>query len=171
MVAVGLILNKMKRIIVPIVLLASIMMAFTNTPQYREIENKQTVQTKKQNKKMKTIHLTKADFLAKIANYESNPNEWKYLGDKPALIDFYADWCGPCKAIAPVLEELAAEYGDQIYIYKIDTEAEQELAAVFGIRSIPSLLFVPMNGKPQMAAGALPKHQLKEAIDNILLKK
>lgn len=120
---------------------------------------------------MKTIQLTKADFIKKVTDYESNPGEWKYLGDKPALIDFYADWCGPCKAVAPVLEELAGEYGDQIYIYKIDTEQEQELAAVFGIRSIPSLLFVPMNEQPQMAAGALPKVQLKEAIDQILLKK
>lgn len=120
---------------------------------------------------MKTIHLTKADFLAKVANYETNPNEWKYLGDKPALIDFYADWCGPCKAIAPVLDELAKEYGDDIYIYKIDTEQEQELAAVFGIRSIPTLIFVPMDGQPQVAQGALPKPELKKLIDSVLLKK
>ena len=126
--------------------------------------------TKTENK-MKTIHLTKADFLTKVANFESNPQEWKYLGDKPALIDFYADWGGPCKAIAPVLEELAAEYGDQIYIYKINTEKEPELAAAFGIRSIPSLLFVPMNEQPQMAQGALPKPELKKAIDEVLLKK
>ena len=115
-------------------------------------------------KNMKTIALTKADF-------EKNPEEWKYLGDKPALIDFYASWCGPCKALAPVLEELAAEYGDQIYIYKINTEEEQELAAAFGIRSIPTLLFIPMNGKPQMAQGALPKASLKEAIDKVMLGK
>lgn len=120
---------------------------------------------------MKTIHLTKAEFLAKVANYETNPTEWKYLGDKPALIDFYADWCGPCKAIAPTLEELAAEYGNELYIYKINTETEPELATAFGIRSIPSLLFVPMDGQPQMAQGALPKYQLKEAINKVLLKK
>lgn len=134
-----------------------------------ENESKESV-TKKDNK-VKTIKLTKTDFLAKVANYEANPNEWKYLGDKPALIDFYADWCGPCKAIAPVLEELAAEYDGEIYIYKIDTESEQELAALFGIRSIPSLLFVPMDGQPQMAQGAAPKPELKKAIDELLLKK
>lgn len=130
----------------------------------------QIEETIKKENKMTTIHLTKAEFLSKVANFETNPTEWKYLGDKPALIDFYADWCGPCKAIAPVLEELAAEYGDRIYIYKINTETEPELASAFGIRSIPSLLFVPMTGQPQMGAGALPKQQLKEAIDNLLLK-
>lgn len=120
---------------------------------------------------MKTIHLTKAEFLAKVANYEVNTAEWKYLGDKPALIDFYADWCGPCKAIAPTLEELAAEYDGQIYIYKINTEQEQELAAAFGIRSIPSLLFVTMDGKPQMSAGAMSKPELKKVIEEVLLRK
>lgn len=125
----------------------------------------------KNSKNMKTIALTKADFLKKVADYEKSPEEWKYLGDKPALIDFYASWCGPCKALAPVLEELAAEYGDQIYIYKVNTEEQQELAAAFGIRSIPTLLFIPMQGKPQMAQGALPKASLKEAIDKVMLGK
>lgn len=120
---------------------------------------------------MKTIHLTKEEFLTKVANFETSPNEWKYLGDKPAIIDFYAEWCGPCKSIAPVLEELAGEYEGEIYIYKIDTEAEQELASVFGIRSIPSLLFVPMDEAPQMAQGAMPKSAFKEAIESVLLKK
>lgn len=120
---------------------------------------------------MKTIQLTKNDFLAKITNYEENPTEWNYLGDKPALIDFYADWCGPCKMIAPVLEELAAEYSNEIYIYKINTEIEQELSAAFGIQSIPTLLFIPMEGSPQMAQGAIPKNQLKQAIDELLLNK
>ncbi len=119
----------------------------------------------------KPIFLTKEDFLKKVMNYEENPTEWKYLGDKPCVIDFYADWCGPCKMIAPILDELATEYAGEIYIYKINTEQEQELAAAFGIRSIPSLLFVPMEGQPQMAQGALPKPNLKEAIDSILLKK
>lgn len=134
-------------------------------------QNNQKRENTKTQKEMNTIALTKADFLKKVADYEKNPTEWKYLGDKPALIDFYASWCGPCKALAPVLEELAAEYGDQIYIYKIDTEAEQELAAAFGIRSIPTLLFVPMEGQPRMAQGALPKATLKKAIDEIMLAK
>lgn len=118
----------------------------------------------------KTIHLTKNDFLAKVADYEKSPNHWKYLGDKPAIIDFYASWCGPCKMIAPILEELAEEYDGKIYIYKIDTEQEEELAAAFRIRSIPTLLFVPMSGQPQMAQGALPKTAFKEAIKSVLLK-
>lgn len=147
-------------------LLATMGTAMAETKQ----DNTQRNNMKKENT-MKTIHLTKADFLKKVADYEKNPQEWKYLGDKPALIDFYATWCGPCKALAPVLEELAAEYGDQIYIYKVDTGEEQELAAVFGIRSVPSLLFIPREGQPQMALGAMPKGALKEHIDRILLSK
>ncbi len=125
----------------------------------------------KKGNKMKTIELTKSDFLKKIVNYEKNPEEWIYLGDKPAIIDFYASWCGPCKMVAPILEELAAEYEGEIYVYKVNTEQEQELAALFNIRSIPSFLFIPMNDKPQMAMGAMPKSSFKEAIDGVLLKK
>ena len=113
-------------------------------------------------------HLTKATFQEKVFNYEVN-KEWKYEGDLPCLIDFYADWCGPCKMVAPVLEQLAKEYEGKIHIYKVDTEAEQELAAVFGIRSIPSLLFCPKEGQPQMAMGALPKATMEKAIKEILL--
>lgn len=116
-----------------------------------------------------TIELTKQDFLSKVANFEQSPTEWKYLGDKPCLIDFYANWCGPCKAIAPTLEEIATEYTEQIYVYKVNTENEQDLAAAFGIRSIPSLLFVPMKEQPQMAQGALPKEALRKAIQDVLL--
>lgn len=152
-------------------LLCGLLAIFATTGRAANQGDKNDKQTTTKTTTMKTIHLTKADFLKKVVDYETNPQEWKYLGDKPALIDFYASWCGPCKALAPVLEELAAEYGDQIYIYKIDTEAEQELAAVFGIRSIPTLLFVPMEGKPQMAQGAMPKAALKEAIDKTLLNK
>lgn len=120
---------------------------------------------------MTTIELTKADFLKKVADFETNPDEWKYLGDKPSIVDFYASWCGPCKMVAPILEELAAEYGDRIIIYKVNTEKEQELAGAFGIRSIPSLLFIPMEGQPQMAVGAMSKADFKKAIDEVLLKK
>jgi thioredoxin 1 len=112
-------------------------------------------------------HLTKQTFFEKVFNYELN-KDWKFEGNAPCLIDFYADWCGPCKMVAPILEELSKEYEGKINIYKIDTEAEQELAGAFGIRSIPSLLFIPMNGQPQMVQGALPKSQLKQAIDDIL---
>ena len=116
-----------------------------------------------------TEHLTKETFLEKVFNYEQN-QEWNFQGDVPCIIDFYADWCQPCKMVAPVLEELSEEYKGKINVYKIDTEAEQELAAVFGIRSIPSLLFCPKGDKPQMAQGALPKDALKDAIENVLLK-
>ena len=119
---------------------------------------------------MKTIALTKDEFLTKVANYKESPDEWKYLGDKPAIVDFYASWCGPCKVIAPILEELALEYSGKIYIYKVNTEEEEELAAAFGIRRIPSLLFVPMYGIPQMAQGIIPKSVFKDAINKVLLK-
>ncbi|MFI3316457.1 MAG: thioredoxin [Rikenellaceae bacterium] len=125
----------------------------------------------KNEKKMKTIHLTEAEFLEKVYNYEQNSDELIYLGDKPALVDFYASWCGPCKAIAPILEELAAEYEGQIYIYKVDTEQERKISQVFNIRSIPTLLFIPMEGKPSMAQGAMPKAELQKSIDELLLNK
>lgn len=113
-------------------------------------------------------YLSKQTFLDKVFNYEKN-QDWKFEGKLPCLIDFYADWCGPCKMIAPILEELAEEYKGKIDIYKIDTEKEQELSAAFGIRSIPSLLFCPAEGQPQMAQGALPKDALKNVIDEVLL--
>ncbi len=162
----------MKKLTLTIVLVLSLVTvyAFTADKNVKQ-ETKKENNNKTEKKKMGTIHLTKDEFLKKVVDYENNPNEWKYLGDKPAIIDFYADWCGPCKMIAPVLEELAAEYADEIYIYKIDTEKERELAAAFGIRSIPTLLFVPMGEAPQMAQGALPKNAFKEAIDKVLLKK
>lgn len=114
-------------------------------------------------------HLTRSEFLQKVYNYEKNPDTWKYEGDKPAIIDFYATWCGPCKMVAPILEELAKEYEGKIVIYKIDTDKEKELASAFGIRSIPTLLFIPKTGDPQVAQGAMPKDGFKKAIDEFLL--
>ncbi len=112
-------------------------------------------------------HLTKETFKEKVFNFEAN-KEWKFEGNVPCLIDFYADWCGPCKVVGPVLEELQNEYGDSIKIYKVNTEAERELSGLFGIQSIPSLLFVPSEGQPQMAQGALPKDTFKKAIKDVL---
>lgn len=116
---------------------------------------------------MSLEHLTADTFKQKVFNYEAG-KEWKYEGDKPAIIDFYADWCAPCKIIAPILEELQEEYGDKLTIYKVNTEEQRELGSVFGIQSIPSLLFIPSEGQPQMAMGALPKETFKQAISEVL---
>jgi thioredoxin 1 len=112
-------------------------------------------------------HLTKETFKDKVFNFE-NSKEWKFEGDKPCIIDFYADWCQPCKTVAPVLEELSEEYKGKVDIFKVDTEDQQEIAAMFGIQSIPSLLFVPADDKPQMATGALPKESFIKAINEVL---
>ncbi len=114
-----------------------------------------------------TEYLTKEQFLTKVFNYEKN-KDWKFEGELPCIIDFYADWCGPCKTVAPILEELSDEYKGKVNIYKVNTEQEQELAGAFGIRSIPSMLFVPQDGQPQMAAGALPKDALEKAMEDVL---
>ncbi|MEN6399226.1 MAG: thioredoxin [Rectinema sp.] len=112
-------------------------------------------------------HLTKDSFIEKVFDF-NNEQEWKYKGDKPALIDFYAEWCGPCKMLTPTLEAIAKDYDQSLYIYKIDTDEEQELAAAFGIQSVPSLLFIPMTGTPQMATGAVPRPTLESAIKDVL---
>ena len=111
--------------------------------------------------------LSKESFLKKVFNYEQN-KQWKFEGKLPCIVDFYADWCGPCKMVEPILQELAQEYQGKLNIYRVDTQAQQELAAAFGIQSIPSILFVPLNGKPQMAVGALPKETLKKTIKDVL---
>ena len=112
-------------------------------------------------------HLTKKTFLEKVFDFEHN-QEWSFIGGRPAVIDFYADWCGPCKMVGPILEELDKQFDGKIDFYKVDTEDQQELASVFGIRSIPSILFIPMDGKPQMAVGALPKEGFQQAIHDVL---
>lgn len=116
---------------------------------------------------MKLEHLTTETFKQKIFNYETN-KDWKFEGTTPAIIDFYADWCAPCKIVAPILEELKQEYGDKLDIFKVNTEEQGELSSVFGIQSIPSLLFIPKEGQPQMAMGALPKETFKQAISEVL---
>lgn len=117
---------------------------------------------------MATINLTKGGFLRKVYDYETNPNEWKFLGARPALIDFYASWCGPCKALAPVLDELSKEYAGRVDIYKVNVDDEEELAALFKVRSIPTLLFVPMNGNPQVSMGAMSKSELTKRLDELV---
>jgi thioredoxin len=112
-------------------------------------------------------HLTKQTFQEKVFNYEKN-KEWKFEGDAPAIIDFWAPWCGPCRIVGPVIEELSTEYAGKVNFYKVNTEEEQELASAFGIQSIPSLLFIPKDGQPQMAVGALPKKELKKIIGELL---
>ncbi|MBB6482161.1 thioredoxin [Spirochaeta isovalerica] len=112
-------------------------------------------------------HLTVDTFKEKVFNYTEN-KDWKFEGDLPCIIDFYADWCGPCKMVAPILEELSTEFEGKMNVYKVNTEEQQELAAAFGIQSIPSLLFVPKDGQPQMAMGALPKNSLLDAMKNVL---
>jgi thioredoxin len=121
--------------------------------------------------KKATEQLTVETFKEKIYNYETNPDEWVFEGELPAIVDFYADWCKPCKIIAPIMEELAEEYKGKIRIYKVDTEKQRELSRVFGIRSIPTVLFIPMEGRPQMTQGALPKETFKQVIDEFLLGK
>ena len=116
------------------------------------------------------VFLTKKTFLEKVWNFEKNPEEWVYEGDLPCIIDFYADWCKPCRMVAPIMEELAVEYKGKIHVYKIDTQKERELAQVFQVTSIPRVLFCPKNEKPQMSVGALPKTTFVEAIEGVLLK-
>jgi len=118
----------------------------------------------------KVIHINKEEFLKRVFNFETS-TEWKYLGDKPCVLDFYANWCGPCRMISPFLDELAEEFKGQIYIYKINIDQERELAAAFGASSIPLLVFIPMQGQPQANRGALPKEEIRRAINTILLGK
>lgn len=158
-----------KIILLGIAMFAMVFVGMNVVKQKNDIvQNIEKIETKIEKSNMEK--LTKEVFLEKVFNYEQN-KEWKYEGDLPCVIDFYADWCGPCKMVHPILVELSKEYEGKIRIYQIDTEAEQELAAAFGIRSIPSLLFCPTEGQPQMAQGALPKATLKKAIEEILLSK
>ena len=119
----------------------------------------------------KPEQLTKESFLKKVWNYEESPNEFKYLGDKPCLIDFHADWCGWCKRIAPIIEELCTAYYGQIYVYKIDTDKQKELQALFKVKSLPTLMFIPMNAAPTTILGAQSKEKFEQLINYLLLNK
>ena len=161
----------MKNIKTLLFLMAAIVaVSCSNSTETRAQSDPSTTDGKTEIVEGKTIKMNKDMFIERVMDYETNKEEWVYVGDKPAIIDFYADWCKPCKMIAPIMDELAEEYKGQIYIYKVDTQVERELASVFGIRSIPAVLFIPMEGKPQMSTGALPKESFKDAIDNFLLK-
>ena len=124
----------------------------------------------KNNESVKPIDLDHKSFIEKVFDFE-NSQEWNYIGDKPAIIDFWAAWCGPCRQVSPILEDLAAEYGDDIYVYKVNVDEQTEIAKAFGIRSLPTILYVPMNETPQAVMGAAPKSKLKDAVEQILLKK
>ncbi|WP_085536205.1 thioredoxin [Massilibacteroides vaginae] len=144
------------------VFLFTIIFSFSSFFSHAETDNKN-------DKSGEVIVLTKADFLKKVYNFEKNQDEWVYEGDKPCIVDFYADWCGPCRQVSPILKQLAEQYKDQIIVYKINVDNEKELAMAFGIQSIPTFLFIPKNGQPQLAMGALPKETFEKQIKEFLL--
>ena len=130
-----------------------------------------TLSAQTQKEESTVIQMNKQMFLDKVFDYTTGATEWKYQGNKPAVIDFYATWCGPCRMVAPILKDLAKEYGDQIVIYKVDTDKEKELSMAMGIQSLPTIVFIPQTGKPQVRVGAADKATFKRAIDEVLLKK
>lgn len=168
--------KQMKRVFILLVGLSIIVsaQACNSNTKTEEKKSENGVNNSADKQEKGAIHLTKDMFLKKVMDYEKNPEVWKYLGDKPAIIDFYADWCMPCRKVSPVLEEIAKEYDGKIYVYKINTEKERELASLFGIQSIPAFLFIPMNGQPQMSSGIARtdeenKQMFKGIIDEFLL--
>lgn len=118
---------------------------------------------------MQATHLTKAEFLNKIGDYTTIGHNWQYKGSRPAVIDFYASWCGPCRALAPILDEIATEYIGLVDVYKVDIDREKELAAAFGIRSVPTIFFIPMDGNPHRIKGAIAKELFRSKIDELLM--
>lgn len=130
--------------------------------------NTEQQQQVKENKTMKVKELTTEEFKSKVMDFEKHPSEWVFEGERPALIDFYATWCGPCKMTAPIVEQIAEKYDGKVDVYKVDVDKEQQLAAMFGIQSIPSLLFIPLKGEPQMSVGVMGFGQLDSAVTEIL---
>ena len=130
-----------------------------------------TLSAQTQKEESSVIQMNKQMFLDKVFDYTTGATEWKYLGNKPCVIDFYATWCGPCRMVAPILKDLAKEYGEEIVIYKVDTDKEKELSMAMGIQSLPTIVFIPQSGQPQVIVGAADKATFKRAIDEVLLKK
>ncbi len=164
----------MKKSFLTLVIVAAVLLGFNNYQANASGNEPASPAESVSQSEHATVKLNKATFLEKVWDYENSPKEWKYKGDKPALIDFYADWCGPCRTAAPILEEIAEEYKEKVVIYKIDTQVEQELAAVFGVQGIPAFLYIPMEGKPTMTSGiARTKEDTKklftETINKLLL--
>lgn len=148
-----------------LVLLLSLAFGVSACSQQKRTEAEQ--QPTKEEKTMKVKELTTEEFKNKVMNYEQHPNEWVFEGERPAIIDFYATWCGPCKMTAPNVEQIADKYDGKVDVYKVDVDKEQELAALFGIRSIPSILFIPKEGKPQINVGAMSVGQLDSVVTNV----
>ena len=118
----------------------------------------------------KAQHLTYKEFLSKVWNFESSPNTFVYKGKLPAVIDFYADWCGPCRRVAPIMEKMAKEYDGKLLVYKVNVDQEKDLSSVFNVTSIPMVLFIPMEGQPMKQVGALPEEGYRKVIEEQLLK-
>ena len=164
-------MGKMKRLLLIVFTIAAI--AMTGCSQNKQNNKDNTVATKTQNATTgegKVNYLTTADFKKKIMDYDKHPQEWVFEGSRPAIIDFYATWCRPCKMTAPVVEELAKDYQGKIDFYKVDVDKEQELAATFGIESIPTILFIPAKGKPTAQMGAMQKADFEEIIKSVIFK-
>jgi len=145
----------MKRFI--LILLAVVAIGFTAYAQEKEVESK-------------VKHLTYKEFLNKVWDFEKNPTTFKYKGKHPAIVDFYADWCNPCRRVAPIMEKLAEEYDGQLLVYKVNTDQERELSAAFQVKSIPMVLFIPKEGQPMMQVGAMPEESYRKVVEEKLLK-
>lgn len=152
------------------ILLGLVFMAPVSATANETVKSENSNNPIEKREKMSVTALTKAGFLEKVYNFEKNPDRWTPENKKPCIIDFFATWCGPCKALSPVLEEAGKKYGDKIDVYKMDIDKESELTELFGIRSVPTLLFCPVNETPRIVQGAMPQNQLEKLVGEILLK-
>ncbi len=168
-------MKRINYVILAFLLMISFGACSAGTASDKDEKDDKKYESEKPDNQEGSVNLTREEFLTRVYNYEKNSEKWVYEGDKPAIVDFYADWCQPCKIASPILDELAKEYDDRIYVYKVNTEKERELAAAFGIRSIPTFLLVPLDDMPQVFSGiGQTKEATREifikAIDEVLLK-